>query len=454
MHSVDLFEKKVSSLYAHYLLPTLLAMASNSLYCLADVYFVSKGAGSTALAAMNIAIPLYTLYSAIGLTFGVGAATVMSVAEGEKQPKVRNKAYTYGMIGMVIIGLCIALLGNLFADNFAYLLGSSEELLPLVKAYMIPINGMAVFFIVNYAASVILRNDHAPRLAMIATMAGNFSNIILDYIFVIRFGMGIFGAALATAIGPVISLGIMSLHFLRRKNTIHLTKDVFDYKIWKRILSNGFGSGVLEISAGAVIVIFNYVILKKADAMFLAAYAIITNIAYVGKGLLNGFAQASQPIISANYGAMHTKRVKEAFLISIQTSLYFSIAAYLICFIFSKDLAALFANNDAALIEMAAQGIQFYFISLPFTALITMFLYFFQSVEYGKVATLLAFLKGFIFILLGLFLLVTLFGINAIWFTVAFAEAFGVLLALLFYKKKFPYNYTKENKIITLKITK
>ena len=274
MHSTALFEKKVSSLYAHYLLPTLLAMASNSLYCLADVYFVSKGAGSTALAAMNIAIPLYTIYSAIGLTFGVGAATVMSVAEGEKQPKVRNKAYTYGALGMVSIGLCIAFFGNLFVDDFAYLLGSSEELLPLVKAYMIPVNGMAMAFIVNYAGSVILRNDHAPRLAMIATMAGNFSNIFLDYVFVIQFNMGIFGAAVATAIGPVISLGIMSLHFIRKKNTIHLTKDIFDTKIWKRIFSNGFGSGILEISAGAVIVIFNYVILKKADAMFLAAYAI------------------------------------------------------------------------------------------------------------------------------------------------------------------------------------
>ena len=185
MHSTALFEKKVSSLYAHYLLPTLLAMASNSLYCLADVYFVSKGAGSTALAAMNIAIPLYTIYSAIGLTFGVGAATVMSVAEGEKQPKVRNKAYTYGVLGMVSIGLCIAFFGNLFVDDFAYLLGSSEELLPLVKAYMIPVNGMAMAFIVNYAGSVILRNDHAPRLAMIATMAGNFSllfNLIWEFL--------------------------------------------------------------------------------------------------------------------------------------------------------------------------------------------------------------------------------------------------------------------------------
>ena len=127
---------------------------------------------------------------------------------------------------------------------------------------------------------------------------------------------------------------------------------------------------------------------------------------------MNGFAQASQPIISANYGAMHTKRVKEAFSISIQTSLIFSIVAYLLCFIFSKELAALFANNDAALIENASKGIQFYFLSLPFTALITMFLYFFQSIEYGKVATLLAFLKGFVFILLGLFLLVSLFGID------------------------------------------
>ena len=133
---------------------------------------------------------------------------------------------------------------------------------------------------------------------------------------------------------------------------------------------------------------------------------------------------------------MHTHRVKEAFYISIRYSVGFSMVSYFLCFMFSKELAALFANQDTQLIALAAQGIRFYFTSLPLTALITMFLYFFQSIENGKVATLLAFLKGFVFILIGIFLLVSLFGIEAIWFVVTFAEGLGVLSALLFYKKK------------------
>lgn len=98
-----LLNDRVHRLYLHYLFPTLIAMASNSLYCLADVFFISKGAGSTGLAALNIAMPLFTLYSAIGLTFGVGGATIMSIAEGTGHMQERNQAFTCSVLGLSLI---------------------------------------------------------------------------------------------------------------------------------------------------------------------------------------------------------------------------------------------------------------------------------------------------------------------------------------------------------------
>ncbi len=430
-----LLNDRVHRLYLHYLFPTLIAMASNSLYCLADVFFISKGAGSTGLAALNIAMPLFTLYSAIGLTFGVGGATIMSIAEGTGHMQERNQAFTCSVLGMSVIGLFIAVFGTIFAQPFAYMLGSSQELLPHVMEYMRPINACAMFFVINYAGSILLRNDHAPKLAMQATLCGNITNIILDYLLVMVFGMGLFGASIATALSAVLSLLFMLPHFFFKQNTVHFCKDIFSIEVWKRMLMNGAGSGVLEISAGSVVLIFNYVIVQEADQLFLAAYAIVTNIAYVTKGLLNGFAQAAQPIISTNYGARQKKRTQQAFHISLIASSLFALLLYVLFLLFPNTVAAIFSDGDMQLIASAGDGIRFYFTSLFFTAIITMILYYLQAIECSRAATILALLKGFVFVIISLFIMVHLFGMNGIWFTITLAEGLAVLSGFWLLKK-------------------
>lgn len=181
---------------------------------------------------------------------------------------------------------------------------------------------------------------------------------------------------------------------------------------------------------------FNYVILQEADAQFLAAYAIVTNIAFVSKGLLNGFAQAAQPMLSANHGAKRGGRVKQSFLISIRYGLYFSLIVYALLLLFPYQVAEVFAQDSTEVVRIGADGIRLYFTSLPLSALITMLLYYFQSIEEGRIAMLLAFLKGVVYVLICLFLLVSLFGIGAVWFTVTMAEGLAVLSALLFLKKR------------------
>lgn len=426
----------VRKLYLSYLIPTLIAMFSNSLYCLVDVYFISKGAGSVGLAALNIAMPIFTLYSAIGLTLGVGGATIMSIALGNRQMELRNKAFSLSVFLMLGIGLLISVLSVVFIEPFAYLLGSSDALLPYVKEYMLPVSTTAFAFVLMYATSILLRADHAPGLAMKAMLVGNISNMILDYVFVMVFDMGLFGASVATAISPCLTLLVASLHFIKKKHTVSFTRHCFQWSLCKRMISNGLGSGIMEISAGSIILIFNMVILAFGDETFLASYAIVTNIAYVCKGLLNGFAQGAQPIISANYGAHQTQRVKQALTCCLQYASGFAILLYAIFLIMPQGVAALFANGDVALIEQSATGIRLYFSSLLFTAALTMIMYYFQAIESGKVSTVLAIAKGFLFVILGLLLMMTLFGLKGIWLAVTFAEVVTLMFALWYMKKR------------------
>lgn len=429
----ELFVRPIAALYRKYLIPTLVAMLSNSLYCLVDVYFISKGSGSAGLAAVNIAMPIYTMYSCIGLIFGVGASTIMSIAYGAKDDAMRNRAFTMSIWMMLGIGLLFTVIGSIFLKEFAYALGASEELLPYVLQYMRPVHMVAFIFILMYSSSLLLRADHNPSLAMKAMLIGNISNMILDYVFVMVFQMGISGAAIATAISPCLTVGISLLHFIRRKNTVHFVKNWFSLDLLKRMFMNGLGSGVMEISAGMVILIFNSVILSIGNELTLAAYAIITNIAYVCKGLLNGFAQAAQPILSSNYGAGKQDRVRQALHCSLWYAGGFALLVYAIFLCIPKLICMPFASGDAHLIEVAANGVRLYFSSLLFLAVNTMMMYYFQSLERGKLSTFLAIGKGVVFVLLGLAILVPFFHMNGVWLSITFAECLCTLVAMSVY---------------------
>lgn len=430
-----MLHEPIKKLYIRYLIPTLIAMLSSSMYCLADVFFISLGTGSTGLAALNIAMPLFSIFAAIGLCFGVGGATIMAIAEGNKQQHIRNQAFSIAIFSMVVIGLFASILGVIFADKIAYAFGSSSTLLPHVRQYMVPILAGSIVFIPMYSASILMRADHAPSTAMKATLVGNISNILLDYLFVVVWKQGLSGAAIATVIGSGLVLVMMIPHFLKKKNSVEFTKDIRHPEILKRIVKNGFGSCIMEIGTACIVVVFNIIILYFADEMFLAAFAIITNIAYVCRGLCNGFAQAAQPILSLNYGAGQYERVRATRNLALRYALGFSIVVYVLFFLFPEQFAALFANKDQALIDLGAQGIRLYFIGLIFTSTITVIMYYFQSIERGNLSTIIAIGKGFVFILLGFIILLPTLNLLGIWLTTPFAECLACILGVYLLRK-------------------
>lgn len=430
MFTSELTTKSVNKVYLKYLIPTLLGMLSNSIYCIVDIYFVSAGSGSQGLAAMNICMPVFTILSCVGLLFGVGGATIMSISQGSGDMNTRNKAFSVSVFMMLIVGLLFSVFGVLFRKEFAYLLGSDDQLLPLVLEYLTPVMCSALPFVLMYSLSVLLRADNNPKLAMAALMVGNISNIILDYVFVSVFHMGIFGASVATSIAPVFSLIAASFHFILRKNTVHFKLRSFEPKVIGRILSVGIGSGIMELSAGAIIFMFNSAILNLGGEVYLAAYAVITNIAYVFKGLLNGFAQAAQPLISTNFGSGIIKRCSKSLRVCLIYSSIFCIVCYGIITVVPGFIVSFFSNGDTNMEAIASKGMIMYFSSLLFTGINTMLMYFFQSIEQGRKSLFLAVCKGFLFVTLGLWILTSLMGVEGVWYAVLFGEVLTFVIAL------------------------
>ena len=428
-----LLHQNILKVFLGYLLPTVMGMITHSLYCLADVMFIGVYVGSTALAAMNICMPIFTLFTSIGLLIGVGASTTIMVKLGQGDHESPDKIFSLAILCNLVVGVTISVLATLYLEPFARFLGATDQLMPYVSQYMTPINCTCFAFILSSMMQVIIRADYNPKLVMIATVTGNLFNIVFDYVFMAKMGMGIFGAALATAISPFISLALMSLHYILKNNTLHFTRDCYDLSLLKRILQNGIGTFCLEFTSGMIIFVFNIVLLKISGELAVACYTIISNIAYVGKGIFNGIAQATQPLISANYGAQQYDRSQRAAKISMLTAVGFSTVVFLLVLVMPRQIAGCF-TEDMNLIEACIPAMKLYFVSFVFTGLNTMLMYYFQSIERPKISTVVALSSGIVLVLVGIIVLTPILGENGVWLTITFAEL-GTLAFAYPYKR-------------------
>ena len=421
----------IKKTYISYLIPTITGMITNSIFCICDVMFIGLYIGAKGLAAFNVAMPIYTIYSSLGLMLGVGGAVTISVMIGRNQKEKVNKVFTTTVLLCLLVGCFMCFFGLCFPDAFAKLLGASPDLIDYVKKYLFPLQLTAIIYILNSTMQVIIRADYNPKLVMLAAVSGNLVNIVFDWLFIGVFNWGMFGGAAATALGPIVAICILSFHYIKKKNTFSLTRNFFEWDILQRIFKNGIGTFILELSLGAVVIFFNIVLLNVSGQDAVAVFAIISNIAYVGKGIFNGISQAAQPIISTNYGARNMTRVKQTLHTALAAGLIFSLFCYLLILLFPEAIVGFFINaEEMYLLDHGVWAAKIYFISFAFTAVNTVLMYYFQSVESSKVTMLIAILRGLIFVLIGLFIFPNFLGELGVWITIIFSEVMALLIAL------------------------
>lgn len=427
-------EKRIHQEFAKYAIPAVTGMVVSSLYNIVDGIFVGRGVGDLALAAINIVFPFIMLQIGIVMLISIGGANLFSASRGKGDNESANKIFLQCIYLLGVLGVAINVLVLLFTPTVCRLLGATDTLLPYVKDYL---RWIALFNIINMPGlglSIFIRNDNAPRREMIGTLAGTVVNIILDYLFIMVFKMGIAGAAIATGIGQVISVLIFMTHFLQKNRVLRFGKVKWDSRELKRILYGGIPSFLMEFSQSAISYSYNLVLLTKIGANGVSYYSIVMYICSIFNMILIGLVQGAQPIMSYHYGSGEISAIQQVKSIAIRTALTVTSIIYVVIFFTGKHLAKIFVPDNIQLTEQAGVMMKYYFLAFFPIGIILITILFFQVTERSGRAVLLSFLRCVGFVQLFLFLLPILIGNTGIYLAFLCGECCNCFLSLLLEK--------------------
>lgn len=414
-------------------------MIAISCYILADTFFVARGLGTNGLAALNLAIPAYNFIHGTGLMLGMGGATKFSIYKSQNDHKSANAIYTNTLYLGVIFSVLFMAVGLFLSGQLATLLGADSVVFDMTNTYLKVLLLFSPAFIFNDILLCFVRNDGAPRLSMIATVAGSLTNIVLDYIFIFPYGMGIFGAVLATGVSPVLGIVIMLPHALKKTAGFHPVKTGLRAEHVKTDFSLGFPSLLGQVSSGIVMIVFNAIILRLTGNTGVAAYGVIANISLVVTSVYTGIAQGMQPLVSRAYGEQKIKNAHRFLRYSMIFMLILSAVIYLVILLWADPIARIFnSENDAALQRIAVDGLKLYFTSVVFVGFNIILSMYFTSVEKAIPAQVISLLRGFALIIPIAFLLAALWEMTGVWLAFPLTELLVALLGvglMLFYEK-------------------
>lgn len=437
MNTQDFLNKPVKQVFMRYLVPSVLATMVTSIYVLADTIIVGKGIGTIAVAALNIVLPLYNIFFGLGLLFGVGGSVLMSILRGEGDEKGSNAYFSTSLVAMcVVLALSLAFF-TAFMEKIALVFGGTPETMPYIMDYMPYIVwGMGLFFFSSYLQTFI-RNDGAPRLAMYAVVSGGVANIILDYVFVYNFNMGMAGAAIATVMGSGLTVVILLTHFFTKKNNLHFSLKGVRPSFIKNIILNGFASFLIEVASGVTIFVFNIQLLKYAGNTGVSVYSIISNTAIVVVCLCKGINQAAQPLLSTNYGAGLYERTDKIRSLAVKVSIIICAVPVILGLVVPDFFTYIFINPDSAILSMSASAIRIYFVGFMMLGINMVFICYFQAILKNGYSMIICLMRGLILVVAFAYIFPLFMDVTGIWLAVPAAETITMLFGiyLIYFKK-------------------
>lgn len=422
--------------FGKYVSQNVLSQLGVSCYILADTYFISKGVGADGLTALNLAIPVFSVMNGCGFMLGIGSGTKYGIMKGTGNEKRGDVLFTSSLCVVTVLAVIFMLIGLLAADPITVLVGANAEVYDMTRTYLQVILLFSPMFMINNLLGAVIRNDGNTSLAMTAMLSGCLFNIVFDYIFVFPMGLGLFGAVLATAVAPIISILILLQHFVKKKNQFRLIRVRPDVRLVASAAGLGVPSLVTEVSSGLVIAVFNLLILGLAGNVGVAAYGVVANISIVVIAIYNGIAQGVQPLLSREYGRSQEKNVHRflgwAMMLTVILAMVIYVGIY-----WNADVIAMIFNSgrDMDLQRIAVEGLKIYFTACPFVGANILLAIYFAATDQAAPAQMISLLRGLIVIVPLAFIMANVAGLTGVWMTFPLTELVVCVVACGLYKK-------------------
>jgi putative MATE family efflux protein len=397
-----------------YAVPSALAMFISSLYTVVDGIFVGQGVGDLALAAVNIVLPFTVMLFGLASMFAIGGGALVSKNIGAKNIDRAVSIFRQVFKFLLIASGIISIICIIFTEQIVTMLGATSNLKGLAVEYL---RFYAIFCIPNLIGIVLssfVRNDGKPKLAMISTIAGAITNIILDYVFIFKFGLGIKGAAIATGLGQIVTVSVLLPHFIMKKGYLTFGNVRINKSDLKEFCLIGFPSFFAQGSYSIMVLIHNIILVKFIGEMGISAYSIINYITTNIYMVLYGLTLGVQPLISYNFGKKDGEKMLGFFKITCISSTLISGLSVVICFVFGPTLIGIFTADpviaNLAYIALRIASISYFVVGINLNTLV-----YFQALETPKYSNLSCLLRSVIYLPISLILLYKVFGVNGIW---------------------------------------
>ncbi|MDQ2086603.1 MATE family efflux transporter [Herbivorax sp. ANBcel31] len=422
-------EEKILNLLFKFSIPAIVGMMVNALYNIVDRMFIGRSGdlGSNGLEAITIVFPIMFILLAIAILFGIGGATLFSIRLGEKKQEEAEKALGNGFSLLIISGLVFMILGQIFLVPLLSLFGAKEEIMPYATQYMRVIFSGAVFQILSMGLNNFIRADGSPNYAMATMFLGAGTNILLDYIFIFVFKMGMSGAALATILAQLFSCIWVVSYFVGKKSRTKLKLKYMklNFQMVIRIVSLGLPGFLLQLANSLLNAILNKSLLHYGGNV--AGMGIINSIQALLVMPIIGIRQGAQPIISFNFGAKKYNRAKKAVKLAILAATIIIVVGYVVIRVFPEGIIGMF-NKEPEVLEFGSYALLAWFLCAPVIGFQIIAANFFQAIGRAKSATFLTLTRQVILLIPAIIVFPKIWGINGLLYAAPFADFFSAIL--------------------------
>lgn len=418
--------------YLKSLLPSVLTMIFLSFYTTIDGFFVSRYAGSDALAGINIVIPITCVTFGVAVMLATGAGAIIGEHLGRGEMEQANRIFSFMCLVLLAFSVAFTALGVAFLRPIAVLLGSSERLMPHVLPYALVVFLGTVPMAFKLFFEYLVRSDGNSKVGLAMSVAGLVLNVGLDYLFVGVFGLGTLGAAWGTTLSITASALIGLVYFLRFGN-IRFARPKADAKVLLKSCTNGSSEMFTEFSTGITTLLFNLMVMKYFGEDGVAAVTIIMYIYYFFISFYMGIAVAVAPVVSYNVGAQNPAKIREMLRYSFRTIAVTAALILAASLLGGQAIIHLFVQSGN-LFNITWQALRLFspvFVFIGFNVFLSGY---FTALGNGLTSAVISLLRSLVLVVVFIAVLPLLLEENGIWLTMPFSEAATVLVAVQLYR--------------------
>ncbi len=427
---INLNEDRIGKIFLFYALPGVFSSLAVSIYGIVDGIFVGRIVGSIGLAGVNLSMPVMSLALAMAALIGIGGNTFVCIELGRQNQEQARCYFTMVWKVLLIFAAAFFFAGLLFSRQIAGLLGADGLLQELSGQYLYVFGLGSAPFLFNAYLRVSLHATAKPNIVMIGSIAASIVNIVLDYIFIVRWGWGVQGAALGTVIGEAVAFCIYFPFFIGKDKVLHWVKSKVSFRLLGKMMYNGSSEAIAALSAGITTMVINFALLNYIGDIGVSAFSVVEYVAYILCATIIGISQGLGSLISYYYGSYCPAKIKKLLRLSCLTACIIGLVSALFVW-FSGELLIRLFTTESAVIALAQEIANIYIIGFLVLGVNIIISAYFTAIEKALESALISFLRSCVFIIAGVNLLPLLLGPSGIWISIPLAEFLALTVALL-----------------------